>query len=85
MKVFAAALSTPTRRSPPSAVPVGRRMRSPSRASAAQRSSWTGNHGLPAARQRGPWRAVWIEDGRRRYCEAVTEAKLSSARSMQGL
>jgi hypothetical protein len=26
----------------------------------------------------GRWRAVWTEDGRRRYCEAVTEEKLAA-------
>lgn len=26
----------------------------------------------------GRWRAVWTEDGRRRYCEAITEEKLAA-------
>ena len=32
----------------------------------------------PPQENGGRWRAVWIEDGRRRYCEAVTEAKLAA-------
>ena len=32
----------------------------------------------PPQENGGRWRAVWIEDGRRRYCEAVTEAKLAT-------
>ena len=31
----------------------------------------------PPQENGGRWRAIWIEDGRRRYCEAVTEAKLA--------
>jgi hypothetical protein len=32
----------------------------------------------PPQENGGRWRAVWMEDGRRRYCEAVTEAKLAA-------
>jgi integrase len=32
----------------------------------------------PPQKDGGRWRAVWMEDGRRRYCEAVTEAKLAA-------
>jgi integrase len=32
----------------------------------------------PPQENGGRWRAVWIEGGRRRYCEAVTEAKLAA-------
>jgi hypothetical protein len=32
----------------------------------------------PAQGAGGRWRAVWTEDGRRRYCEAVTEEKLAT-------
>jgi integrase len=32
----------------------------------------------PPAETGGRWRAVWTEDGRRRYCEAVTEEKLAA-------
>jgi integrase len=37
----------------------------------------TGITVYPPQENGGRWRAVWIEDGRRRYCEAVTEAKLA--------
>ena len=32
----------------------------------------------PPRRSGDPWRAVWVEDGRRRYREAVTEEKLAA-------
>ena len=32
----------------------------------------------PPRRQGEPWRAVWMEDGRRRFREAVTEEKLAA-------
>jgi integrase len=32
----------------------------------------------PPQENGGRWRAIWIEAGRRRYCEAVTEAKLAT-------
>jgi integrase len=32
----------------------------------------------PPRRQGEPWRAVWVEDGRRRFREAVTEDKLAA-------
>jgi integrase len=32
----------------------------------------------PPQENGGRWRAVWVEDGRRRYCEAVTEARLAA-------
>lgn len=32
----------------------------------------------PPQEAEGRWRAVWTENGRRRYCEAVTEAKLAT-------
>jgi hypothetical protein len=32
----------------------------------------------PPRRQGEPWRAVWVEDGRRRFREAVTEEKLAA-------
>jgi hypothetical protein len=32
----------------------------------------------PPQENGGRWRAIWIEDGRRRYCEAVAEAKLAT-------
>jgi hypothetical protein len=31
----------------------------------------------PPERDGAPWRAIWVEDGRRRFCEAATEAKLA--------
>ncbi len=32
----------------------------------------------PPREEREPWRAVWVEDGRRRFREAVTEEKLAA-------
>jgi hypothetical protein len=32
----------------------------------------------PPRQQGEPWRAVWVEDGRRRFREAVTEEKLAA-------
>jgi hypothetical protein len=32
----------------------------------------------PPHRDGEPWRAVWVEDGRRRFREAVTEDKLAA-------
>ena len=32
----------------------------------------------PPRQQGDPWRAVWVEDGRRRFREAVTEEKLAA-------
>ena len=63
-------------------------MRGEARGSARDRAVVEPDGGItfyPPQDNEGRWRAGWMEDGRRRYCEAVTEAKLSSARSMQGL